>query len=290
LFRDAGTRGVSAYADGVGAGEYSAHSEGSRFAHAAGGVTGNVDPSVGAIGGRNYVGVGAMSTADSNGYALAMSDGGHRNANVSVYGGVYQGNSAYIDSGFMAGVSGRNQSGASYFGSDSDSYNGTSIPVGTLWVKKHGRNAGIPQVKPFKWHPRPQDRNEWDRVGLAYKTFCRPGMEYASTDGSAFTAGGTIGYSVTDATTSTSFGATGNLAVGNNGVWGNGELQTGAFVSNGYSEAGAFTAGTFNYSGNGFGAGLTYGGGSAVIGDGTASSHSSQTSIATGNNGDGQPN
>ena len=283
LFRDAGTRGVSAYADGRGAGEYSAHAEGRRFAHTEGWGEGNVDPSVGALGGRNYVGVGAMSEANSETSALAISDGGVRNTYAATYGGVYQNNSAYISAGPMTGAMGGNESGAFYFDSDSDDYNGSKI--WRKWVNRgRGRGAGFyiyhyDRNGTFSPHP----RSGWHMIS----EFCRPGMEYANSDGSAFTAGGTLLYSRQGEFDAASYGVTGSLSIGNDGVWGHGDLSTGAFVSDGMTEAGAFSSGTYSYNGNGFGAGITFGGSNVQIGQGSASAHSFQTSLSTGNNGGG---
>jgi len=286
LNRDAGSRGANAFADGWAAGEYNANAQGNEFAHTSGGGEGFVNPQVGAIGGANFVAVGAMSKANSRTGALAMSDGGLRDASASTYGSVYQNNSAWLSKGFMTGAAGGNESGASYYDSDSESYDGTTIFAGfdkdrELVRSKYGKYDSKGNYVGYK-----RGTHKWVTTYTPiFRTFCFPGIETARSSGQAFTAGGTVVHSIQGRDFAKSFGATGNVAVGNGNVWGNGQMETGAFVSNGHTEAGAFSAGSFNYSGNGFGAGVTFGKSNVNISDGYASSSASHTSIATGSNG-----
>jgi len=266
--KDNGLQGASAFADGAGSGEFNAYSEGDKFAHTSGFGHGGADPEVGGARGKHWVAVGAKSSAGSVAGAFAANDGGYREAYAATYGGVYQNNSAYTTDGPGNFASGGNESGANYFNDDGESYDGTTIR--RTYYK--GNLYGWGRLNPWNY-------------GSYLDTICFPGSVGALSMGGAHTAGGTVVYSRDYGNTAISFGATGNYAMGNDGVWGNGFMETGSFVSDGMSGAQAYTSGSFNYSGNHFGGGATFGGSVSHIGNGSASVSASHTSIATGNNG-----
>ena len=273
--RDTGTRGASAFADGYGAGSFEANSYGDRFAHTSGFGLGHVDPVVGAAGGSNWAASGALVSAGSVAGAFAANDGGVRDAFAETHGSVYQNNSAYITDGPGNFASGGNESGANYANSNSESYTGSRNTSIQYVGPPGGGFLGLGYLNP---------RN-YERV----TTFeCLPGFVDAFSAGGATAGGGTFVHSQNNGNSATSFGATGSFSIGNDGVFGGGFMETGTFVSNGNSGASAYTSGSYNYSGNGVGAGATYGGSHAQIGNGTVSVRAHHTSVATGNSG-GQP-
>lgn len=274
LNRDNGRQGASAFADGFGGGSFEANSYGDKMAHVSGigpnGLAGfgAVDPTVGASRTRHSVTVGASAGAGSWSGVHAKNDGGIRDASVEVYGSVYQSNGAFTNDGPGNFAAGGNYSGANYANSDSASYDGSTHTT----YEYMGNIYGWGRLNPWNYRQ-------------TTTTICYPGEVVAETSGGAFTAGGTFVYSKATRNQATSFGATGSYSIGNDGVFGSGSMETGTFVSRGNSGGSAYTSGSYNYSGNGFGAGATFGGSHVRIGKGTVSVSASHTSIATGNTG-----
>jgi hypothetical protein len=249
------------------------------------------------IKGGELSGAGALTigTSEASGHAIgtdyADCSNGEDTAKVDleVFGYVAQANGAYSDDR-DSWVGGGNMSDVDFYGhTDSADYGAnhywTLEPYGRWWYKQNGSKSGW-YIKPFNWHPQPNDKNEWFPGRYAYRYKLNEDLEAEASDsifGMGIAGGGTLVYAKQTKNKALVAGVTAGFSTATfNGaeetevnVSGNGAMTGVANLPNGYT---AFN-GTYSYDGQNFGAGIT--GGMATMQKENTGNSASITSSAT---------